>query len=63
MATNKQFYGTGRRKSAVARVFMRPGKGEISVNKRALDDYFPNKSLLNEYILCIFTSFFQPKRK
>lgn len=36
-----QYYGTGRRKTAVARVFLRPGKGEISVNGREFDDYFP----------------------
>ncbi len=36
----EQFYGTGRRKSASARVFLRPGKGEISINKHSLEDYF-----------------------
>lgn len=36
----KQYYGTGRRKSSTARVFLRPGKGNITVNKRALDEYF-----------------------
>jgi len=35
-----QYYGTGRRKSSVARVFARPGKGEIKVNDSALDSYF-----------------------
>ena len=35
-----QYYGTGRRKSAKARVFMTPGEGNISVNKRSLDQYF-----------------------
>ena len=39
MAT-EQFYGTGRRKSSSARVFMRPGKGRIVVNRQPLDDYF-----------------------
>jgi small subunit ribosomal protein S9 len=38
-------YGTGRRKSAVARVFLRPGSGEITINGRTLDDYFPNNVL------------------
>ena len=33
--------GTGRRKSSVARVRIRPGEGKILINKRALDDYFP----------------------
>jgi len=35
-----QYYGTGRRKSSVARVFARPGKGEIKVNDSSLDSYF-----------------------
>ena len=34
------FYATGRRKSATARVFLRPGSGEIKVNKQSLEDYF-----------------------
>jgi small subunit ribosomal protein S9 len=37
-----QHYGTGRRKTAAARVFLRPGTGEVTVNGRSLDDYFPN---------------------
>jgi len=40
-----QYYGTGRRKNAVARVYLRPGKGEIKVNKREFDNYFPNEAL------------------
>jgi len=36
----QQNYGTGRRKSSTARVFMTPGKGEIIINKRSLDQYF-----------------------
>ena len=39
MASAK-FYGTGRRKKSIARVFMTPGKGEITVNGRTLDEYF-----------------------
>ena len=35
-----QYYGTGRRKSSVARVFARPGKGAIKVNNLSLDAYF-----------------------
>ncbi|AKP72976.1 30S ribosomal protein S9 [Piscirickettsia salmonis] len=35
-----QNYGTGRRKSSTARVFVRPGTGSITVNKRSLDEYF-----------------------
>ena len=40
-----QHYGTGRRKTAAARVFLRPGSGEVKVNGRSLDDYFPNEVL------------------
>ena len=40
-----QYYGTGRRKTSAARVFLRPGKGGISVNRRQFDDYFPTESL------------------
>ncbi|NVK38690.1 MAG: 30S ribosomal protein S9 [Gammaproteobacteria bacterium] len=35
-----QYYGTGRRKSSSARVFLRPGSGQIVINKRPLDEYF-----------------------
>jgi len=35
-----QYYGTGRRKSSVARVFMKPGNGKITVNKKSIDTYF-----------------------
>lgn len=44
MATT-QYLGTGRRKKSVARVRLLPGKGEISVNKRDLDDYFGLETL------------------
>ena len=40
-----QHLGTGRRKSSVARIFLRSGKGEITVNNRAFDNYFPTESL------------------
>jgi small subunit ribosomal protein S9 len=40
-----QYYGTGRRKTAVARVYLRPGGGKITVNKRDFDVYFPNRVL------------------
>ena len=39
-AKSAQFYGTGRRKKSIARVYLVPGKGEITINKRTLDDYF-----------------------
>ena len=44
MAT-MQYYGTGRRKTAVARVYLRPGAGAITVNRRTFDEYFPNRVL------------------
>lgn len=40
-----QYYGTGRRKTATARVFLRPGSGEITVNQRSFDNFFPNDVL------------------
>ena len=43
--TQAQNYGTGRRKTAAARVFLRPGSGQVKVNGRTLDDYFPNEVL------------------
>ena len=44
MATVK-FYGTGRRKSSVARVYLVPGSGKITINKRDMDDYFGLETL------------------
>ncbi|MBT5862352.1 MAG: 30S ribosomal protein S9 [Gammaproteobacteria bacterium] len=38
------YYGTGRRKSSTARVFMKPGKGNITINNRALDVFFGRKT-------------------
>jgi len=40
-----QYYGTGRRKTSTARVYLRPGSGEIKVNRKAFDQYFPNQAL------------------
>ena len=40
-----QYYGTGRRKTAVARVYLRPGNGKIVVNRRDFDEFFPNQVL------------------
>ena len=39
------YYGTGRRKSAVARVYLIPGKGDILINKRGIDEYFGLETL------------------
>ena len=43
MADN-QYYGTGRRKNSTARVFLRPGSGNIQINQRSLEDYFGRKT-------------------
>jgi small subunit ribosomal protein S9 len=40
-----QYYGTGRRKTAVARVYLRPGSGKFVVNHRDFDEFFPNQVL------------------
>ena len=40
-----QYYGTGRRKTSTARVFLRPGTGSFQVNGRSFDQYFPNETL------------------
>ena len=40
-----QYLGTGRRKTAVARIFLRPGSGKITVNGRTLEMYFPSEAL------------------
>ena len=45
MSTDIQYRGTGRRKNATARVYMRPGTGQIMVNRRAFENYFPNETL------------------
>ena len=44
MASAK-FYGTGRRKKSIARVYLMPGTGKITVNKRDIDDYFGLETL------------------
>ena len=40
-----QYYGTGRRKNAAARVYLRPGSGKFVVNNREFDEYFPSEML------------------
>ena len=40
-----QYYATGRRKTSTARVFLRPGSGAISINRRAFDAFFPTEAL------------------
>jgi small subunit ribosomal protein S9 len=44
MATAK-FYGTGRRKKSIARVYLVPGTGNITINKRSIDEYFGLETL------------------
>ncbi len=40
-----QYYGTGRRKTSTARVYLRPGAGEVKINRKAFEQYFPNETL------------------
>jgi small subunit ribosomal protein S9 len=40
MQSAQQYYGTGKRKTAIARVYLRPGSGQIIINKKSLEDYF-----------------------
>jgi len=40
-----QYYGTGRRKTSTARVFLRPGSGAVTINQRAFDAFFPTEAL------------------
>ena len=46
MAKGTKYYGTGRRKSSVARVYLSAGKGKITVNDRDVKEYFPFETLL-----------------
>ena len=41
----EQYYGTGRRKTSTARVFLRPGNGAVSINYRTFDSFFPTEAL------------------
>ena len=45
MAKTSKFYGTGRRKKSIARVYLVPGKGNITINKRSIDEYFGLETL------------------
>lgn len=44
MATTENVYGTGRRKSSTARVYIKPGSGNITINGKSLEDYFGRKT-------------------
>lgn len=48
--TTERFYATGKRKTAVARVWLMPGSGRITVNKRAAEEYFPRVTLLKNMV-------------
>lgn len=50
MTETLRYYGTGRRKTSVARVWLRPGQGAITVNRRTFEDYFPRETL--RMIIC-----------
>lgn len=41
----ERYYGTGRRKKAIARVYLKPGKGNITINKRSIDEYLGMETL------------------
>lgn len=45
MAKAERFYGTGRRKKSIARVYLTPGKGDVVINKRNMDEYFGMETL------------------
>ena len=45
MANTAKYYGTGRRKKSIARVYLVPGKGNITINKRTIDEYFGLETL------------------
>ena len=45
MAAAVQYYGTGRRKTSTARVFLRPGTGSLTINRRAFEAFFPTEAL------------------
>ncbi len=45
MAAAVQYYGTGRRKTSTARVFLRPGSGTLTINRRAFEEFFPTEAL------------------
>ena len=54
-----QYYGTGRRKSAIARVYAKSGSGRITVNKMSLDDYFGRKTdrmIARQPLVCVDAS-------
>lgn len=56
MDTPTEFYGTGKRKSAIARVWLRPGTGNITINGRTMEEYFPratNRMVLMQPLILV----------
>ena len=45
MANTERYYGTGRRKKSIARVYLVPGNGNVTINKRSMDEYFGLETL------------------
>ena len=45
MTAAVQYYGTGRRKTSTARVFLRPGNGTLTINRRTFEAFFPSEAL------------------
>ena len=50
MAKTERYYGTGRRKKSIARVYLVPGNGNITINKRSIDEYFGLETLKVSFV-------------
>jgi small subunit ribosomal protein S9 len=50
MAQEESYYATGKRKTAIARTWLKPGAGEIRINNREFEDYFPIETVRNELV-------------
>ena len=50
MNQENQYYATGRRKTAISRTWMKPGSGQIIINNRPVEEYFPIETILQELI-------------
>ena len=48
MQQDNVYYATGRRKTAIARTWLKPGSGEITINNRPVEDFFPIETIRNE---------------
>jgi len=56
MAMTEQYYGTGRRKTSTARVYLRPGTGSVTINGKSLDDFFgrpPSRMVVNQALAAV----------